>query len=284
MSMGRRVLRILALILLIAALVICFGGLINMFRGINPMVAIDDAVAPEYPRGTVVSVEEVDIDEISPGDIISFHRTKNSLTDVLGRVVSVDPDARDPRAGYGGLLSLGRSINGVLVVERAGEEPLTIGNSFVTGKVVAVRTGFYAAVGRLVYMKWPILVAFLGGAVMMMLSIKPDGRDYLRNKAERELRRQQEQKQKRLRSASRRLMAPLSFLFDIMRSPRISEVCRSRSPYRRSRRRCSSCRSSWSLPARAWGPARDRKAWPRPSWKRGNPLRRSRRRQDPPRS
>ena len=196
MSMGRRVARILAFILLLAAAAICIGGLINMLRGINPMVAIDDAVAPDYPQGTVVSVEEVDIDEIYPGDIVSFHRTKNSLTDVLGRVVSVDPDAHDPRAGYGGLLSLGRSVNGVLVVERAGEEPLTIGNSFVTGKVVAVRTGVYAVIGRLIYMKWPLIAAFLGGAVLMMASIKPDGRDYLRNKAERELRRQQAQREK----------------------------------------------------------------------------------------
>ena len=197
MRMVRRVLRVLAFVFLFAALAICLGGLINMFRGINPMVAIDTAVEPEYPQGTVVSVEECEVDEIQPGDIVSFHRTKNSLTDVLGRVVSVDPEADDPRAGRGGILALGRSTKGVLVVERNGEEPLEIGNSFVTGKVVAVRTGFYAVIGRLVYMKWPVLLCFIIGAVLMFGSLQPDGRDYQRDKMERKLRKQEEQRKKR---------------------------------------------------------------------------------------
>ncbi|MBQ3400453.1 MAG: hypothetical protein IJG61_03540, partial [Lachnospiraceae bacterium] len=115
MKAFRRVLRVIGFVVLAITFVICITGFVTLMRGFSPVQVQTDALEPEYTRGMIVTIDEVKPEEVAPGDIVAYHNSRTSITDYLARVISVDPEAPDPTAGYGGILSLGRSGVGTAV-------------------------------------------------------------------------------------------------------------------------------------------------------------------------
>ena len=191
MKAFRRVLRVIGFAVLAVTFVICITGFVNLMRGFSPVQVQTDALEPEYTRGMIVTIDEVKPEEVSPGDIVAYHNSRTSITDYLARVISVDPDAPDPTAGYGGILSLGRSVVGTAVLDIDGEQT-EVGFSLISGKVVGIQTGIWAFFGWMGFKRWTILVGFIIAVLCIIGSFEPDGRDYLRRKAEKEMRRQEE--------------------------------------------------------------------------------------------
>ena len=189
MKAVRRVSRVIGFVVLAVTFVICITGFINLMRGYSPVVVQTDALEPEYTRGMVVRIKEVKPEEVEPGDILAYHASRTSVTDYLAEVISVDPEAHDPTAGYGGILSLGKSVVGTAMLDIDGEAT-EVGFSRISGRVVGVETGIRVFFGWMAFKRIPIVIGFIIAVVCIIGSFEPDGRDYLRRQAGKDMRRQ----------------------------------------------------------------------------------------------
>lgn len=66
-----------AVIILMCAIILLFS--VIMISGIKLYIVLDPSMDPDYPLGSLIYVEEVDVDTLQAGDVITFKLSGNTV-------------------------------------------------------------------------------------------------------------------------------------------------------------------------------------------------------------